>query len=80
MRLNIIGMLLLFTIFATSCGSDDSVTDPPTESYESSISISGNSFDAETNAISTTTSLLITIGTTDGGNRSILIESNEGVS
>lgn len=77
MRLKFIGILLLFTIFATSCGSDDSVTESPVESNESTLSIAGTSYDVETNALSTSISLVVTIGTNE---RTMTLESNEGVS
>ena len=77
MRLKFIGILLLFTIFATSCGSDDSVTESPVESAESTLSIGGTSYDVETNALSTSISLVVTIGT---NKRTMTLESNEGVS
>lgn len=77
MRLKFIGILLLFTIFATSCGSDDSVTEPPVENAESTLSIGGTSYDVETNALSTSISLVVTIGTNE---RTMTLESNEGVS
>lgn len=77
MRLKFIGILFLFTIFATSCGSDDSVTESPAESHESTISIGGTSYDVETNALSTSISLVVTIGTNE---RTMTLESNENVS
>jgi hypothetical protein len=76
-------MLFAFSIIATSCDSKDSPTETTSESIESSISISGAtevSFHAETNAmLSNSSELLITIGTTEGTNRSMTIESNEGI-